>query len=246
MQPSIGHPNPSGPAMFRSLSFAGVLILGSVSAFGASAQRYDDGQYRPDPTYDDGQYRPGNYQNGNAPAYDYARVVRVDPIIVGGGQRRGERCYERNDGGYVGGGNSYRNDGYRDDSYRNSGSYDRGYDNGQYRQGGDTGRQLATVIGGLAGAVLGSRVGGGDGRYVGTAVGTIAGGAAGRAIYEASNRPTYQRGDVRVCEPVGYGSENERVDGYDVTYEYGGREYHTRRDYHPGERIRVRVDVSAD
>ena len=45
---------------------------------------------------------------------------------------------------------------------------------------------------------------------------------------------------------VGYGSESERVDGYDVTYEYAGRQYRTRRDYHPGERIRVRVDVSAD
>lgn len=227
--------------MFRSLSFAGVLILGGVTAFGASAQRYDDGQYRPDPTYDDGQYRPGDYRNGNGPAYDYARVVRVDPIIVGGGRGRNERCYERNDGGYVGAGNGYRNDGYR-----NNGSYDRGYDNGQYRQGNDTGRQLATVIGGLAGAVLGSRVGGGDGRYLGTAVGTIAGGAAGRAIYEANSRPDYQRGAVRVCEPTGYGSESERVDGYDVTYEYAGRQYHTRRDYHPGERIRVRVDVSAD
>lgn len=232
--------------MFRSLSFAGVLILGGLTAFDAAAQRYDDGQYRPDPAYDDGQYRPGGYQNGNDPAYDYARVVRVDPIIVGAGQGRNERCYERNDGGYVSAGNGQRTDGYRDDGYRNTGSYDRGYDNGQYRQGSDTGRQLATVIGGLAGAVLGSRVGGGDGRYLGTAVGTIAGGAAGRAIYEANNRPDYQRGDVRVCEPAGYGSENERVDGYNVTYEYGGREYHTRRDYHPGERIRVRVDVTAD
>ena len=73
-----------------------------------------------------------------------------------------------------------------------------------------------------------------------------AGGAAGRAIYEASNRPTYQRGDVRVCEPSGYGSESERVDGYDITYEYAGRQYRTHRDYHPGEQIRVRVDVSAD
>ncbi len=230
--------------MFRSLSFAGVLMLGGLTAFEASAQRYDDGQYRPNPAYDDGHYRPGGYPDGNGPVYDYARVVRVDPIIVGSGQGRGERCYERNDGGYVGDG--YRNGGYREDGYRSNDYYGRGYDNGQYRQGSDNGRQLATVIGGLAGAVLGSRVGGGDGRYLGTAVGTIAGGAAGRAIYEASNRPDYRRGDVRVCEPSGYGSESERVDGYDVTYEYAGRQYRTRRDYHPGERIRVRVDVSAD
>lgn len=226
--------------MLRSLPFAGVLILGGLTAFNASAQRYDDGQYRPDPRYDDGQYRPGNPQNDNGPAYDYARVVRVDPIIVGGDQGRGERCYERSDVDYVQGnnGNGYGNDGY----------VDRGYDNGSYQRGGnESGRQIATVIGGLAGAVLGSRIGGGDGRYIGTAVGTLAGGAAGRAIYDANNRTQqYRRGDVRVCEPSGYGSESERVDGYDVTYEYAGREYRTRRDYHPGERIRVRVDVSAD
>lgn len=226
--------------MLRSLPFAGVLILGGLTAFNASAQRYDDGQYRPDSRYDDGQYRPGNVQNNNDPVYDYARVVRVDPVIVGGNQGRDERCYERSDGDYVQGndGNGYRNDGY----------VDRGYDNGSYqRSGTESGRQIATVIGGLAGAVLGSRIGGGDGRYVGTAVGTLAGGAAGRAIYDANKRTQeYRRGDVRVCEPTGYGSESERVDGYDVTYEYAGREYRTRRDYHPGERIRVRVDVSAD
>ena len=34
-----------------------------------------------------------------------------------------------------------------------------------------------------------------------------------------------------------------RVSGYDVTYEYGGRTYRTRTGYHPGERMRVRVDV---
>jgi len=238
--------------MLRSLPAAVVLVLGALAA-PAHAQYYDNGQYDPAPRYDDGQYRPapryddgryrGNGSNSNTPVYDNARVVRVDPIIVDSGGRN-ERCYERNDGSYVYGGND---DPYRNDGYRNSGAYDTGgYGNGQYRQGSDTGRQLATVIGGIAGAVLGSRVGGGDGRYLGTAVGTIAGGAAGRAIYEASNRPDYRRSDVRVCEPRGYGSESERVDGYDVTYEYAGREYHTRRDYHPGDSIRVRVDVSAD
>ena len=247
--------------MSRSLAVAAVLIACGLVAFNASAQRYDDGQYRPNGSYDDGQYRPdpryddGQYRGGgnagNGAVYDYARVVRVDPVIVNGSQGRNERCYERNDGGYVDGNNGYQAGGYGNNSYGNNGyrndGYDqRGYDSGQYRQGSESGRQWATVIGGLAGAVLGSRIGGGDGRYLGTAVGTIAGGAAGRAIYEASNRPTYQRGDVRVCEPTGYGSESERVDGYDVTYEYAGRQYHTHRDYHPGEQIRVRVDVSAD
>lgn len=245
--------------MLRPLRTTAVLVVAGLFAFSASAQSHDDdqyGQYGQSGYYDDGQYRPAGYAGSDAPAYDYARVVRVDPIIVGGGQGRGERCYERNGGDYVYGDNGdryYRGDDryasnrYGNGGYRNDGYDSSDYGNGRYRQGSEGGRQLATVIGSLAGAVLGSQIGGGDGRYIGTAVGTIAGGAAGRAIYEANNRgPSYRRGDVRVCEPSGYGSESERVDGYDVTYEYAGRQYHTRRDYHPGDRIRVRVDVSAD
>jgi len=211
--------------MSRPLPVAGVLVLGCLLAADASAQRYDDGYPPP---------RTGGWQNQDAPVYDYARVVRVDPIITGG-DRYG--CYERSDGGYVypqddgrGAVRDYRDDGYEDDGYRREN---------------DSGRQVATVIGGVAGAILGSRVGGGDGRYLGTAIGTLAGAAAGRAIHDANNPPAaYRRADVRVCEPED--GRGERVDGYDVTYEYAGHQYHTRRDYNPGERIRVRVDVSAD
>ena len=60
-----------------------------------------------------------------------------------------------------------------------------------------------------------------------------------------------QRGQVRVCDPVPAGNSrygedyygDGRVSGYDVTYEYGNRTYHTRTDHHPGDRIRIRVDV---
>jgi uncharacterized protein YcfJ len=34
----------------------------------------------------------------------------------------------------------------------------------------------------------------------------------------------------------------DRVLGYEVTYRYGGREYTTRMDHDPGERMRVRVN----
>jgi len=52
-----------------------------------------------------------------------------------------------------------------------------------------------------------------------------------------------QRGQVRVCDPVPagngrYGDDyygDGRVSGYDVTYEYGNRTYHTRTDHHPGD-----------
>lgn len=195
---------------------------------------------------------------GDEPYYDYARVVRVDPIIEGGYRdTRGstQQCYYR-DADDV-----YARDVYRDDGYSDRG-YGDVYDNGDYRDvygqrrvsSGSTeaGRTVATVIGGIAGAVLGSKVGDGSGRYVGTAVGSMVGGMAGRSIYDSSQRNRQvQRGQVRVCDPVPandgrYGNDyygEGRVSGYDVTYEYGGRTYQTRTGYHPGDRMRVRVDV---
>ncbi|AOD15530.1 glycine zipper 2TM domain-containing protein [Xanthomonas fragariae] len=194
----------------------GALVIGLVVAGNATAQRYDSG-YR-----DNGR---GSYEEGR---YEYARVVRVEPIIVSDSynERTSERCYNRPADGYY-----TSNDG----DYR---------DGGNYGQPGVSNRGVASVIGGIAGAVLGSQVGGGNGRLVGTAVGTMAGVAAGRSIYQANNR-NYQ-GNVRVCEPVSYRRERDRVAGYDVTYEYAGRVYHTRSDYNPGDRIRVRVDVNPD
>ncbi|MBV6894558.1 glycine zipper 2TM domain-containing protein [Xanthomonas euvesicatoria] len=193
----------------------GALVMGLAVAGNATAQRYDSG-YR--------DYGRSGYEDGR---YEYARVVRVDPIIVADSynERTSERCYDRPADGYY-----TSNDGY--------------YRDGGYAQTGVSNRGVASVIGGIAGAVLGSQVGGGNGRLVGTAVGTMAGVAAGRSIYEANHR-TYQ-GNVRVCEPVSYRRERDRVDGYDVTYEYAGRMYHTRSDYNPGDRIRVRVDVRPD
>ena len=188
--------------------------------------------------------------------YDYARVVRVDPVIDSGRYGSNDyasgdrRCYQRQDharGSVYDGG--YR-DGYgRDDYYRGNDGYDR-YGNG----GSQIGGTMATVIGGVVGAVIGSQVGGGSARYATSAIGSMVGGVAGRQIYEQSQRQRDYAGTVTVCDPVPVGDDryaragNIRTAGrgvteYDVTYEYAGREYTTRTQYHPGDRIRVRVDV---
>lgn len=216
-----------------------LLAFGLLASGTASAQSYSGG-------YGD------RYSTAE---YDYARVVRVDPIIEDdryGGRTvsTSQRCYYRDaDDQYVHDDGGYRNDGYYgdDDRYR-----DDRYGDDRYR-GTDTGRTVATVIGGIAGAVLGSKIGDGSGRYVGTAVGSMVGGMAGRSIYDNTQRNRQaRRGTVRVCDPQpvngGYNgydgySGDGRVTGYDVTYEYANRTYHTRTSYHPGDRIRVRVDV---
>ena len=210
-----------------------------------------------------GQPQPDRYGQSAGAVYDQARVLRVDPVIASGygyGEASGTNCrYTQST--YSGRDGYYGNDRYGDDRYYGNDRYgnDRygdpyygrgGYD--PYGQAGiGAGSNIATVIGGLVGAAIGSQVGGGSARYATAAIGSMVGGMAGRQIYEAGQRERYatRTGTVRVCDPVPYGSSQvsgNRVAGYDVTYEYAGREFHTRTDYHPGDTIRVRVEVHPD
>ncbi len=226
----------------KRLTVALLVAVGLASSSAAFAQ---SSYYPSGNGYDNG------YQQGEA-YYDYARVIRVDPVLDGRYSstsrysRNGQRCYETTTAGSYERDGYYRNDGYRDDGY-----YRDQYGNPQY--GSNGGRTVATVVGGIAGAVLGSKVGGGTGTYAATAIGSMVGGMAGRQIYDQTQRNRNVRpGVVTVCDPEpvngnGYGSyrTNEgRASAYDVTYEYNGRRYTRRMDYHPGDRVRVRVDVS--
>jgi uncharacterized protein YcfJ len=104
----------------------------------------------------------------------------------------------------------------------------------------------STLVGALIGGVLGNQVGHGRGRAVARATGAIMGGAIGYSASQQRQRQyrdgreyTYERCDVRYRD-----SYEERIDGYEVTYLYAGRRYVTRMPYDPGDRIRIRVDVT--
>jgi uncharacterized protein YcfJ len=102
-----------------------------------------------------------------------------------------------------------------------------------------------TLLGGLIGGALGNQVGDGRGWQVARAAGAIIGGAVGHNVSRERQHGRYD--DERVferCETRYRDSWEERVDGYRVTYEYAGRHYVTRLPYDPGERIRIRVDVT--
>jgi len=220
---------------------AALLVVGLASSSAAFAQS--------------NYYPSGNGYNGHEQGeayYDYARVIRVDPVLDGRyptSAYGGQRCYDSYNAGSYERDGYYRNDGYRNDGYRNDGYYDQ---YGRPQGGTNGGRTVATVVGGIAGAVLGSKVGGGTGTYAATAIGSMVGGMAGRQIYDQTQRDRYTReGVVRVCDPEpvrdGYGNyrtNDGRASAYDVTYEYNGRRYTRRMDYHPGDRVRVHVDVS--
>lgn len=103
-----------------------------------------------------------------------------------------------------------------------------------------------TLIGGALGIAAGNQVGHGRGKDAARIAGALIGGAIGynvsvdrqRQLYGSQSR-TVERCDVRYRDSV-----EERTDGFEVTYEYAGRQYVTRMPYDPGERLRIRVDVS--
>ena len=190
---------------------AAAITLGSAGAL--AQDRYDDPRYD-DPRYDD-RYG-GRYDDGGA--YDYAKVVDVEPLTsrvrVSTPQRE---CWDET-------------------------RYDRG---SQY---GGHGPQVAgtTLLGAAIGAVIGHQIGDGQGRKAATAGGAVIGAAIGHQQgmrrYGAVSSP--QPYTVQRCETRYHDEYQERVDGYRVTYVYHGRRQVTQLPYRPGDRIRVRVDVS--
>jgi uncharacterized protein YcfJ len=178
---------------------------------------YDQGRYDQD-RYDRDRYddRPGSYDG----AYDFARVVDVQPLVTRVRVTTPQReCWDET-------------------------RYDeRGYGNGPLPRSSAGGAVLGAVIGG----VLGHQIGSGRGRDAATAAGAVIGAAVGskqaqrRGGYAAVPPREYQ---VQRCETRYRESWEERTDGYRVTYVYNGRRQVTELPYRPGDRIRVRVDVS--
>lgn len=101
-----------------------------------------------------------------------------------------------------------------------------------------------TLVGAIIGGVIGHQFGSGSGNDAATAAGALIGAAVGSdsARRGADYEDTYVR-PVRRCQTNYSSREEERIDGYDVTYRYNGQTYRTRMPYDPGERLRIRVDV---
>lgn len=110
----------------------------------------------------------------------------------------------------------------------------------------------ATVLGAIAGGVLGHQTGGGRGKDAATVGGALVGGLIGNQVdreqgnvappsetVEVERRPVTR--EVERCRTVQ--EVREVAVGYDVRYRYGGREFVTRLPYDPGRRIRLAVDV---
>jgi uncharacterized protein YcfJ len=180
--------------------------------------RYDD---RPADRYDhrdDNGYNDDRYDDRYDGAYDYAKVIDVQPLVS---------------------------------RVRVSTPEQECWDETRYDQGGprapDRRTAGGTLLGAVIGAAIGNQIGHGDGRRAATAAGAVIGAGIGnsqaqrRAGYPATPPREYT---VQRCETRYHDEWRERTDGYRVTYLYHGRRQVTELPYHPGNRIRVRVDVS--
>lgn len=113
-----------------------------------------------------------------------------------------------------------------------------------------------TVLGAIIGGVIGHQFGGSSGgRDHGTAAGAIVGGLVGNSVDRDNGAGTYRQvtndvvqvdrvpvtRDVQRCNTVS--EVRDEIVGYDVRYEYHGREFTTRMAYDPGAEMPVNVEV---
>ncbi len=104
-----------------------------------------------------------------------------------------------------------------------------------------------TIAGGLLGGVIGRQFGGGKGRDAATVAGVLIGSAIGHDNeVNKERRHKDQRHETRTrqeCSTRYTRSQEERIDGYNVTYSYLGETFNTRTRYEPGKQIRLAVNV---
>ena len=99
----------------------------------------------------------------------------------------------------------------------------------------DENRIAGSVLGAVAGGVIGHQFGGGRGKDVATVVGALGGGYAGNQVQGAmQNNDTYTTTEQR-CKTV-Y-DKSEKTLGYDVTYKIGDQQGKIRMDKQPGSQI---------
>ena len=104
----------------------------------------------------------------------------------------------------------------------------------------------STIVGGVIGGVVGHQIGKGRGRDAATVVGALVGGKIGHDVHRRNN-PGHTNSYVdeqRVCRRVDNFYEQRRNVGYEVVYEYNGRTYVTKTNRHPGDQLRVHVNIS--
>lgn len=193
-----------------------VIAITAASTLFASTAAQAGGKFR---GYDDG------YRGRDT---DYAQVISTRPIYsqVRVSEPRQECWDERV---------TYR------DSYRGGG-----------REASQFDTTAGAVIGGVIGGAAGHQFSEGSGKKIATAIGALIGASVGSNAVRNDHDRRYGGGSSYSertvyeprCRTISDSRYEDRLEGYDVTYRYGGRTYTTRMPYDPGNRIPVQVDVA--
>jgi uncharacterized protein YcfJ len=101
------------------------------------------------------------------------------------------------------------------------------------------------IIGALIGGAIGNELGHNkSNKRVGAVAGAILGGSIANDLSRKNRHHEYRTVREKVCHVSHTVKYEKEITGYDVNYKYRGRHYSTVTGSHPGERIRVAVDVS--
>jgi len=101
------------------------------------------------------------------------------------------------------------------------------------------------LAGGLIGGIVGHQMGKGRGNKVATAMGTLIGAKIGHHAVNADVQTERTlAGYEEHCKTHHRVSYEEVLDGYDVSYDYRGRQYQLVMPYDPGEHIKMRIEFT--
>ena len=152
-------------------------------------------------------------KRSNRPFYDYAKVERVEPIVS---------------------------------VVRVSSPHRECWDEEVTRYERRVGRSdsfTPLVLGGIVGGVVGHQFGHGRGKDAMTVAGTLLGASVGRDVARRRVVEEPYTDVERRCRVTHEYHEEERVEGYRVTYRYRGHRFVKRMPSDPGDRVKVRVSV---
>lgn len=104
-----------------------------------------------------------------------------------------------------------------------------------------------TIIGALIGGAIGNELGHNkSNKRVGAVAGAILGGSIANDLKQRphyGNRNNHYTTSEQVCNTRHRTRHEQQITAYNVDYKYRGKRYSTIMNSHPGDRIRVEVDV---
>lgn len=109
----------------------------------------------------------------------------------------------------------------------------------EQRKPSDQHQVAGTLIGAIAGGVIGHQIGGGRGRTLATVGGAVGGGVVGKEVQKNQQSKDTVTRVVKHCRMVDESAANAPV--YDVVYAYQGQNFHVRLDHDPGDRLALPV-----